>query len=394
MQSSPQHSNEVPQQSVASSPSPKPQAAIISAAPPVTVPLKARMVFWRQMATCIKGGMTLGATLHHMQGVTSRDDLKEASRKAQICVERGGSFAAWMKTRPQIFSRGEAALVLAGETGGELEAAFERIARDLEDEVALRRSLFTATFLNKFVVLPLLILVPGSYKIFTHAVEAIDKQGQGMGQLEQQKLALRAGLSGYVHDLIPRLIMTAILIALYFVLRKWMDTNSAARKMRDQIAAYIPLTGPLWRDLAVFRYLTALGWLTKAGIAPPAALENCAGMANNAVLDEKFARAARLARDQNVPLGTALKQSGVFSEVTLSLIKTGEATGSEPAMLGQAAQYYESDLRQRMTTVPKTVGLIGLAIAAIATLIIVGMGMTAYYNSVYDTVGKFMGVDM
>ncbi len=47
-----------------------------------------------------------------------------------------------------------------------------------------------------------------------------------------------------------------------------------------------------------------------------------------------------------------------------------------------------------MTTVPKTIGLMGLAIAAIGVVIVVGMGMTAYYNSIYDTVGKFMGVDM
>jgi type II secretory pathway component PulF len=387
-----QNSGEPAQNAVAAS---SPKATVPTGAPPqVAVPLKARMVFWRQMATCLKGGMTLAGTLHHMQGVTSREDLREAARKAQICVERGGSFAAWMKTRPQIFSRGEAALVLAGETGGELEAAFARIAQDLEDEAGLRRRLFTATFLNKFVVLPLVILVPGSYKIFTHAVEAIDKQGQGMSQFEQQKLALKSGLSGYVQDLIPRLIMVAIILAALYALRRWMDISPLGRSWRDQIAARIPLTGPLWRDLAIFRYLTALGWLTKAGIAPPTALENCAGMANNTVLDEKFARAARLARDQNVPLGTALQKADVFSEVTLNLIKTGEATGSAPMMLGQAAQYYEADLQGRMITVPKTVGLIGLAIAAIAVVIVVGMGMTAYYNSVYDTVGKFMGVDM
>lgn len=368
--------------------------AIIGAAPQVVVPLKARMVFWRQIATCVKGGMTLAATLHHMQGVTSHNDLKEAARKAQICVERGGSLAAWMKTRPQVFSRGEAALVLSGEASGELEAAFERIARDLEEEANLRRSLFTATFLNKFVVLPLLILVPGSHKIFTHAVAAIDRQGQGLSQFEQQKLAVKSGLSGYIHDLIPRLIIVAILIALYFIMRRWIETMPTPRRWRDETTSRMPLIGPLWRDLAVFRYLTALGWLTKAGIAPATALENCAGIANNAVLDEKFARAALLARNQNVTMGAALKQADVFSEVTLNLIKTGEATGSAPAMLEQAAQYYEADLRSRMITVPKTVGLIGLAIAAVAVVIVVGMGMTAYYNSVYDTVGQFMGVDL
>lgn len=352
------------------------------------------MAFWRQMATCLKGGMTLAGTLHHMQSVTGNGELKEAARKAQICVERGGSLAAWMKTRPQVFGRGEAVLVLAGETGGEIEAAFDRIAQDLEDEYTLRRKLFTATFLNKYVVLPLLFLVPGTSAIFTNAVDAIDKQGQGLSQFDQQKLAVREGLKGYLHDSIPRFLLLAVLIAAIFAFRHWLNSTQAGRKLRDDVAPRIPITGPLWRDLAIFRYLTALGWLTNAGISAPAALENCAGMAGNTQLDEKFARAARLSREANLPISAALERTGILSDTSVSLIKTGEASGSTPAMLSQAATYYETDVRQRMTTVPKTVGLIGLGVAAVATVIVVGMAFLAYYNSVFDSVGKFMGVDM
>jgi type IV pilus assembly protein PilC len=384
-----------PTQSVVEKPpSPAPLKTPSGLPPRVSVPLKARMVFWRQMATCLKGGMTLAASLHHLQGVTSHAELREAARKAQICVERGGSLAAWMKTRPQVFSRGEAALVLAGETSGDLDKIFDRIATDLENENILRRKLFTATFLNKFVVLPLLILVPGTPAIFSHAVDGFNKHGAGLSLREQQTLALREGLKGYFYDSIPRFLMVLILVAAYYALRQWLRSTQAGRKLQDEWAPRIPLTGPLWRDLAIFRYLTALGLLTNAGVPPAAALENCAGIADNCVLDEKFARAARLARENHVPLSTALQQVGVFSDTAMSLVKTGEATGSSPEMLGRAASYYDADLQQRMTTVPKTVGMIGLAVAAIGVLIVVGMAATAYYNGVYENMSKFMGVDL
>ncbi len=362
--------------------------------PEVTVPLKARMVFWRQMATCVKGGMTLAASLHHLQGVTSNVELREAARKAQICVERGGKLSAWMKTRPQAFSRGEAALMLAGETSGDLDKICDRIASDLENEWTLRHKLFTATFLNKYVVLPLLFLVPGTPHIFTHAVESLDKQGQGMALLDQQKLALREGLKGYFHELVPRLVIIALLAAAVWIAWRFFLATQEGRKKRDELAMRVPLTGPLWRDLAIFRYLTALGYLSNAGIQPATALEACQGIAGNVVLDEKFARAARLAREGNLPLGEALAQAGVFSDVTLSLVRTGEASGSTPEMLSRAAGYYETDVTQRMASVPKAVGFIGFGLAAIGTLIIAGMALTAYYQGVFDSVGKFMGVDM
>ncbi len=361
--------------------------------PEVRVPLKARMVFWRQFATCLKGGMTLAATLHHLQNVTRHAELREAARKAQICVERGGSLAAWMKTRPQAFSRGEAALILAGETSGDLDKVSDRIAADLENEHTLRRKLFTATFINKFIVLPLLILVPGTPSIFRYGVEAFEKHGQNLGLLDQQKLIVREGLKGYLHDLLPRLITIGIMMAVLYVAWRLAMTTQPGRKLRDQLAMKVPLTGPLWRDLAIFRYLTALGYLTNAGIQPAAALEATQGIAGNVVLDEKFARAAALARKANLPLGEALAQSNVFSDVTLSLVRTGEASGSTPAMFAQAAAYYETDVTQRMTTVPKTIGIIAFLTAAIATVFVVGMTYTAYINTVFEIVPKFMGVE-
>lgn len=375
----------------------KPKSAPVPAnglPPQVSVKLKARMVFWRQLATCMKGGMTLGASLHHMQGVTRNSELKEAARKAQICVERGGSLAAWMKTRPQAFSRGESALILAGETSGDLDKICDRIATDLENEHKLRRKIFTATFLNKYVVLPQLILVPGITLVLTGGVDALTKHGDGLSIPEQQKLVLREGLHAYMDVLIPRLIFIAVIALIYFVLLRVANATQEGRKIRDALAMRVPLTGPLWRDLAIFRYLTALGYLSNAGIQPAAALELCQGIAGNAVLDEKFARAARLARQNNMPLGESLEKSGVFSDVTLSLIRTGEVSGSTPAMFAQAASYYETDVTQRMISVPKLVGVICFIIAAIATGIVVGLEGKAYILGCFDAVGKFMGVDM
>lgn len=349
------------------------------------------MVFWRQLATCIKGGMTLGASLHHLQGVTRNVELKEAARKAQICVERGGSLAAWMKTRPQAFSRGEAALILAGETSGDLDKVCDRIAGDLENEHTLRRKIFTATFINKYIVLPQLIFVPGTTLIFTGGVDALTKKGNGLSVPEQQKMVLREGLKAYWEVLMPRLTLIAVVALVLFVLWRVANATQEGRKIRDELAMRVPLTGPLWRDMAIFRYLTALGYLSNAGVQPAAALEMCQGIAGNVVLDEKFAGAARLARQSNLSLGDALAKAGVFSDVTLSLIRTGEASGQAPAMFAQAASYYENDVTQRMVRVPKLVGIIGFLIAALATGIVVGFESKAYLLGTFDAVEKFMG---
>ena len=100
-----------------------------------------------------------------------------------------------------------------------------------------------------------------------------------------------------------------------------MDELPIGRRVADQISLWTPATGPLWRDWAISRYLIALSLLSKAGVVPAAALDACRGLAGNVILDEKFDKAADLAREHNLSIPDALSRAGVLSSAI-----TGTAT--------------------------------------------------------------------
>ncbi len=45
--------------------------------------------------------------------------------------------------------------------------------------------------------------------------------------------------------------------------------TAPGRRLRDRLTLMLPGIGPLWRDLAISRYLTALSLLTRAGLTDP-----------------------------------------------------------------------------------------------------------------------------
>lgn len=368
--------------------------AVIATTPQtsVRVPLKARMIFFRQWATCIKAGMSMAAALHHLAQVTSHPELREAARKAQICVEGGGKLSAWMKTRPHVFSGVEATFIYIGEVSGSLDTVIDRLATELENEHTLHRRLFLATFISKYILLPLLLLVPNTPNIMMYGLDELMKHDAGLSQGAQQTIILRAGLRGYFHDLLHELVPIVLTITISYVIFRLAMRTAMGRRMRDQLILRIPFTGALWRDLAISRYLTALTLLTRAGVVPATALEACASISGNLLLNEKFQAAAHLARAQNLSIPAALTQTGIFSEMTLGLLRTGDYSGSMAEMLERAAAYYETDVQNRLASTPKVVGILCFSLCALATAIVMARAVALYYNNVFPAVEKFMGV--
>ncbi len=105
--------------------------------------------------------------------------------------------------------------MLVGETGGAIDATLDHIATDLENEVALHRRLFAATFMAKYVLLPMLLLVPGTGNIMLHGLTAWRKKAaQSLMSASSSQIILSEGLRGFGHELLQRLLPLALVAVL------------------------------------------------------------------------------------------------------------------------------------------------------------------------------------
>jgi type II secretory pathway component PulF len=126
---------------------------------------------------------------------------------------------------------------------------------------------------------------------------------------------------------------------------------------------------------SMHKYTLIFGELIRAGIPVSEALSTAVGMVDNSYIKEKLQGVnADIAR--GISLSDAFKQTGLFENMLLQMIKAGESSGQLDAMLSKVTQYYDSkfqDLIDNLSTYIEPVLL--FFIAGLVLLLALGIFM-------------------
>ena len=148
------------------------------------------------------------------------------------------------------------------------------------------------------------------------------------------------GVSAVVRDYTALVFLTAIGLA---VLGYLVVQTAAGRRLFDGLKLRVPLFGPLLRKAILTRTCRTLAVLLNAGIPLIEAMETVSRVAGNRVIETALARATRRMRDGGT-IAETLRQTGEFPVMVIQLVATGEESGTLPAMLTRAANYYEQQV--------------------------------------------------
>ncbi len=108
-----------------------------------SVPLRDKVIFFRQLATMIKAGVTLGNALNILVDQTKNPRLADSIRRIKMAVDGGFSLSGALRTRAE-FNTLMVSIVSAGEEGGKLDESLDRLATFLERQDELRRKIVSA----------------------------------------------------------------------------------------------------------------------------------------------------------------------------------------------------------------------------------------------------------
>ena len=295
----------------------------------------------RQLATLLRGGLTLDAALNAL--VTQRARYSEVLMGVRARVQEGYSFAEALSASRRTFPELLVATVGAGERIGRLEEVLERLAEHFEKRQALRQQVRAAlaypmvltVFSLAIVSLMLVYVVPQVTPVFVD--------------------------SGVELPLLTRMLMTvsdfartygwlALLLAaaggglLTRALRV-----PAARSRLHKLVLRAPLFGALSRELNSARLMQSLATLTEAGVSVWESLRVAARMLPNLPMRQAAMDAAEEV-SEGKPAAEALDRSGLFPALCIQLIASGEASGELHRLLGRAAETQERDLSARINT--------------------------------------------
>lgn len=334
---------------------------------PIKVKRSELIGFFVQMSLLLKAGITLVTSLERLAADFDGTRLGVVLSGLREQVAIGVPLNKAMARYPRVFSRQITAMVEAGEISGKLPEVFESLSSYYEWLDQLTGDIRQALIYPLMVMSASMALV---IMLFTFVVPRfvglLTELNLKVPMLTRVVMAISQAMVGYWPLLV--LVIVGVPIGLKFALK-----IPAFACAFDRALMRIPIFGPLVGMFALSRFSQNLAMLYRSGITLLRGLEICGHLVGNRAI-EKALEDVRRGVSEGAPMHKCLAQHDVFPPTLITMISTGESSGSLDFALQSVADYYNKIIPRRikivfaifdpvmMVTLIAVVGIVALSV--------------------------------
>ena len=336
-------------------------------------------VFCRQFVSISTAGVAIVDAQEMLGDQTENKALQEAIFNVEASVQKGETLAGSMRKQNGIFPSIMVNMVEAGESSGNLEVSFERMAIQFEKSTKIqqlvKKSMIYPIALSVIVVGVVVLMMAFVVPTFSDMYADMDQQLPALTRMV-------VAISDFVVDRWYILIAAIVIAVIGF---KVFAASKTGMYVLADVKRKIPIFGKLTIKSSSAQFARNLSTLTAAGISMIDALDIVAKTMPNirfrdAVLEAKEKVA------QGRPLSEPLKAGGIFPNMIIHMIGIGEETGNMDDMLITAATYFEEEVEAATEQVAAIIEpLLIVVMAGIVGVIIMSILIPMF--GMYDLAG-------
>jgi type IV pilus assembly protein PilC len=302
------------------------------------VTLKDLAIFSRQFATMTQSGLSLLRSLAILEEQTGKPKLQKALRDVRRDIESGLSLSASMAKHDTIFPDLMVAMIRAGETGGFLDSALDRIAMNFEKDAHLRGKIKSAL---KYPVIVLVFTVVMISAVLIFIVPIFEKMFKQLGGELPLPTQIIVNASHTLYWLGPLVI--AVVVVTTVTLKQAAAANPSVRLRLDRMKLKLPVFGPLFTKIALSRFSRNLGTLLGVGVPVLQALDVVGATTGNAVITAAMTDLQNAVREGQ-PMSSQLNAHKIFPSMVVQMVEVGEESGQISQMLEKIADFYDREV--------------------------------------------------
>jgi type IV pilus assembly protein PilC len=300
---------------------------------------KILMIFTRQLATLIDSGLPLVRSLTVLAKQERDKVLKNTINSLSDSVQSGNTFSDGLALHPRIFNNLYVNMVKAGEVGGVLEMALNRLS-EFQEKAAKIKNKVIAAMVYPLIVMTMAVGIMAFLLVFiVPKFEAIFHDMLGDKPLPAVTTFV-IGTSNLVknHGLV---LLGAVIVAV--TAYKFIARTRGGRFVIDSFKLRMPLFGDLNRKTAISRFARTLGTLVTSGVPILQALNITRETAGNAVIAAAISHVHDSVKEGE-SIVQPLEASRAFPPMVTSMVEVGEETGKLPEMLLKIADVYDDEV--------------------------------------------------
>jgi type II secretory pathway component PulF len=293
--------------------------------------------------------LNAGVTIDRALGIIRRNSTSTAQAKlvAELhdAVRRGESLSDALGEQQAVFNPLYLNLVSLGEASGTLPTIFSRLAEDMKFQSELKRKVIQALIYPGviFSVCVLCILF-----VFNYIVPQMQSLFDGLPELPFYTAVL-LGVSNWVvsYQWAMFALITATLAAIYMAMK-----NPSSATAIDSFIAQMPGFSGMITRVERIRFNTAITLMLESGILIDRCLEMAVGSVKNRQLKQGLVSAKDRVK-KGATLSSALRNSPVYDDFSMSLIEVGEESGELAPVFSEISMRSRRDFESavdRMTS--------------------------------------------
>ena len=341
------------------------------------IPVNEFMVFNQELAALLKAGLpllqALELMLERMKQGTFRSVLTEVRDKVKSGTDLSDAFAEYGDLFPRLYPSS----LKAGEKSGELELVIRRFVRYMKLVLDARRRVFSA------LTYPAVLVCLSGVMIAVMTIYVVPRFMGFFNELDADlpmitKIVL--GVSNFMSA--NWVFMLLALVGGVFALRSWGRTEPG-RLALDRLKLRAPFLGPVLHRFALSEFSRSLATLLSGGIPLVPSFEIGIASVGNAYVRSKIGPTIQMVREGK-PFYAALETSGIFTDMSIDMVKVGEATGSLDEMLNSVADFLDEQIETRMQRLLSLVEPLMLVFMGI----IIAILLISIYLPMYSMLGS------
>ena len=316
------------------------------------VGLRDLALLYRQFSAMLNAGVPIYQCLTSLTQQTSNGRLRTYLSRISARVLAGAMLTEAFAEFPWVFTDFHRAMIAAGEKSGRLDVMMSRLASALEQEYALRAVIKRELTYPGLTLLASFLVPPVVYLVVKHDV----------------RMYFRLAI-------LPLLDVGVVALAVFILTR----LASQFKVFYDGIIAHMPPIGGVVRMIALARFSRVIASLYAAGVSIPEALRSAAAATGNAYMERRMISAVPALQGGH-GIAEALVATRIFPPMVVSMLGTGEQTGSLDMTMDKVAEYYEQESAVKLHQVCVTLGAIATVIVGIRVLMILIQFYTGYFD--------------
>jgi len=331
------------------------------------------------MATMIGAGIPIAQTLRAIGKGHENAAMEKLMLELGREVESGSSLSVALKKHPQYFNRLFTSLTEAGEESGKLDTMLDRVATYNEKLEAIKSKVKSAMLYPMIVlfvaaivtVLLLLFVIPQFEELFTSF-------GADLPSLTRSVV----DMSRWMQDNWWKFLLAIIVAVVVFIY-----SYKRSEKMQftmDRILIRLPIFGVILKKSALARFSRTLSIIFGAGVPLVDGMDTVGASTGNRVYQKAVSDIKH-----NISTGRSLESSvaatGLFPNMMMQMIASGEESGELEVMLDKVADFYEREVDDAVDALSSIIEPLMIVILGV----IIGTMILAMYMPIFKMASVF-----